>query len=154
VSNDAARHELADALALVQEHLAELAIVEKKRDALSATATAADGTVTVTVDARGVVSDTAVDESYLDEYELADLGDFVTVAAQEAAGEVGRRSAELLAPLAERRARFPSLSDVVDGAPDIRDLVSHFHPVDHPQQPTDDSGHEATGDYPTVRSWR
>ena len=43
---------------LVQEHLAELAIVEKKRAALSATASAADGTVVVTVDARGVVSKT------------------------------------------------------------------------------------------------
>ena len=106
----------------------------------------------VTVDARGVVSKTDVDESYLDDYELADLGDFVTAAAQEAAGEVGRRSAELLAPLAERRARFPSLSDIVDGAPDIRDLVSHLHSADRPPQPTDDGGYEATSDYPTVRS--
>ena len=153
MNNDAARHELVEALALVQEHLAELAIVEKKRAALTSTATAADGTVAVTVDARGVVSETTVDESYLGEYELADLGDFITAAAQEAAADVAMRSAELLAPLAERRARFPSLSDVVDGAPDIRDLVSHLHPVDHPQQPADDGGgHEATSDYPTVRS--
>ena len=83
---------------------------------------------------------------------MADLGDFVTAAAQEAADEVGRRSAELLAPLAERRARFPSLSDIVDGAPDIRDLVSHLNSADHPQQPTDEGGYEATSDYPTVRS--
>lgn len=152
MNSDAARHELAEALALVQEHLAELAVVEKKRAALTATATAADGTVAVTVDARGVVSEAAVDESYLDEYELADLGDFITAAAQEAVSDVAMRSAELLAPLAERRARFPSLSDVVDGAPDIRDLVSHFHLADHPQQPADDGGHEATSDYPTVRS--
>lgn len=152
MSNDAARHELAEALALVQEHLAELAIVEKKRAALSATVVAADRTVVVTVDARGVVSKVDVDESYLDDYELADLGGFVTAAAQEAAGEVGRRSAELLVPLAERRARFPSLSDVVDGAPDIRDLVSHLYGADHPPQPTDEGGHEATSDYPTVRS--
>jgi DNA-binding protein YbaB len=152
VSNDAARHELAEALALVQEHLAELAIVEKKRAALSATVAAADRTVVVTVDARGVVSKVDVDESYLDDYELADLGEFVTAAAQEAADEVGRRSAELLVPLTERRARFPSLSDVVDGAPDIRDLVSHLNSGDHPQQPTDERGHEATSDYPTVRS--
>ena len=154
MSNDAARHELAEALALVQEHLADLAIVEKKRAALSATATAADGTVVVTVDARGVVSETAVDESYLDDYELADLGDFVTAAAQEAAGDVGRQSAELLAPLADRRARFPSLSEVVEGAPDIRDLVSHLHPVDRAQQFAGDGGHdgEAPGDFPTVRS--
>ena len=152
MDNDAARHELTEALALVQEHMADLAVVEKRLAALSATASAADGTVVVTVDARGVVSKTEVDESYLDDYQLADLGDFVTAAAQEAADEVGRRSAELLVPLAERRARFPSLSDVVDGAPDIRDLVSHLNSDDHPPQPTDEGGHEATSDYPTVRS--
>jgi DNA-binding protein YbaB len=150
VSNDSARHELAEALDLVQEHLADLAIVEKKRAALSATATAADGMVAVTVDARGVVSGTSVDESYLDEYELTDLGDFVTAAAREAAGDVGRQSAELLAPLADRRARFPSLSDIVEGAPDIRDLVSHLHPLDRAQHIEDDG--EVPGDFPTVRS--
>ena len=150
MNNDAARHELDETLELVQEHLADLAIVERKRAALSATASAADGTVVVTVDVRGVVSKTEVDELYLDDYELADLGDFVTAAAQEAAGDVGRQSAELLAPLAERRARFPSLSDIVQGAPDLRDLVSHLHPLDGAQHFVDDG--EAPGDFPTVRS--
>jgi DNA-binding protein YbaB len=150
VNNDAARHELEETLELVHEHLADLAVVEKKRAALSATATAADGTVEVTVDARGIVSATTVDDSYLDDFEMADLGDFVTAAAQEAAGEVGRQSAELLAPLADRRARFPSLSDIVDGAPDLRELMSHLHPFDRAQHSVDDG--EAPGDYPTVRS--
>jgi DNA-binding protein YbaB len=127
MDNDTARHELTEALALLQEHMADLAVAEKKRAALSATVTVADGTVVVTVNANLVVSNTTVDESYLDEHDLADLGDFVTAAAQAAARDVARRSAELLAPLAERRARFPSLSDVVDGAPDIRDLVVPFH---------------------------
>ena len=98
--------------------------MEKKRAALSATATAAEGTVVVTVDARGVVSEAAVDESYLDDHELAELGNYVTAAAQDSRrwrSSGNRRS--LLAPLAERRAQFPSLSDIVDGAPDIRDLV-------------------------------
>jgi DNA-binding protein YbaB len=150
VNNDAARHELEETLELVHEHLADLAVVERKRAALSATATAADGTVEVTVDARGIVSATTVDDSYLDDFEMADLGDFVTAAAQEAAGEVGRQSAELLAPLADRRARFPSLSDIVDGAPDLRELMSHLHPFDRTQHSVDDGA--APGDYPTVRS--
>jgi DNA-binding protein YbaB len=127
---DGARHELTEALALLQEHIAELAIAEKKRAALSATATVADATVAVTVDAHGVVSNTVVDESYLDEHDLGDLGDFVTAAAQDAAQQVQRQAARLLAPLAERRARFPSLADVVDGAPDIRDLLAHLHVAD------------------------
>jgi DNA-binding protein YbaB len=148
VDNDAARHELTEALALVHEHMAELAAVETQRAVLSATATAADGTVVVTVNTHGVVSHTDVDESYLDDYDLADLGNYVTAAAQEAAHAVERQSAELLALLAERRARFPSLADIVDGAPDIRDLLSHLHRVDP------DHDREETSDYPTVRSER
>jgi DNA-binding protein YbaB len=153
VDNDAARDDLTEALALVQEHMADLAIVEKKRAALSATATAADGTVVVTVDARGVVSTAAVDESYFDDYDLAELGHYVTAAAQAAAGDVERQTAELLAPLADRRAQFPSLSEVVDGAPDIRALVPHLNSVDQQQQHARDGkpGREDARDYPTVR---
>jgi DNA-binding protein YbaB len=144
MDNDDARHELTEALALLQEHMSELATVERRRAALSATATVADGTVVVTVDVHGVVSHTAIDESYLDEHDLADLGDFVTAAAQHAARDVQRHAAGLLAPLAERRARFPSLADIVDGAPDIRDLVSHIGAADP-------VGQEEADDYPTVR---
>jgi DNA-binding protein YbaB len=152
MDNDGARHELTDALALLQEHMSELATVERKRAALSATATVADGTVVVTVDAHGVVSNAAIDESYLDERDLAELGDFVTAAAQEAARDVERRSVELLAPLAERRAQFPSLSDIVDGAPDIRNLLANLHP-DNRAQPTTAEHEEEASPYPIVRSW-
>ena len=148
MDNDAARHVLTEAVGLLQEHMADLAVVEVKRAALSATAIAAGGTVTVTVDAFGVVSHTAVDETYWDDHELADLGDHVTEAARAAARDVARQTAELLAPLAERRAGFPSLSDIVDGAPDVRVLVS-------PRQRLDLEHHEEGADrYPTVRSDR
>ncbi len=156
MDNDAARHELAEALALVQEHMAELAIVEKKRSALSATVSAAAGSVVVTVDSRGVVSKTTVDETYYDHHDLAELGNYFTAAAQAAAGDVERQTAELLAPLARRRAQFPSLSDIVEGAPDIRDLVPPLHPVDQAQQSVGEGNQDRdeTTPYPTVRSER
>ena len=152
MDNDALRHELVEALALLQEHLAELATVEKRRAHLSASARVADGAVAVTVDARGVISETVVDESYLDAHDLSDLGKHVTVAAQAAARDVERRSVDLLAPLVRRRERFPSLSDVVPGAPDIRDLV--FYAVDQTKRLADDGDYGAgeTGFYPTVKS--
>ena len=156
MDNDTARHELAEALALVREHIAELAVVEAKRAALSATAATAGGKVVVTVNARGVVTAAAVDESYLEHYDLAELGDYFAAAAQAAAGDVERQVVELFAPLAERRARFPSLADVVEGAPDIRDLVSPLHQLD--QTPPSAAGRPHRGDdadkYPTVRSER
>lgn len=150
MDNDAARHELINALALVQEQFTELAAVEEARAALSATATRAGGTVTVTVDSDGVVTQTAVGESYLDERDLADLGWHITAAAQEAARDVERKVAELLAPLARRREEMPSLSDVVEGAPDIRDLLSTVVPV----AVRHSGGEEEPDEYPTVRSVR
>lgn len=146
MDNDEARHELIDALALVQEQFADLAVVEEARAELSSTASAADGTVTVTVDAEGVVIQTAVSESYFDDHDLADLGSHITAAAQDAARDVALKMAELLAPLAERREQMPSLSDIVEGAPDIRALLSTR--VAGPQV-----GHEPD-DFPTVRSAR
>ncbi|MEW2479957.1 YbaB/EbfC family nucleoid-associated protein [Mycobacterium sp. NPDC051198] len=150
MDNDAARHELIDALALVQEQFADLAVVEEERATLSSSATSADGTVTVTVDCDGVVIDTAVSETYLDDHDLADLGRHITGAAQDAARDVALKSAELLAPLAERRERMPSLSDIVEGAPDIRDLLSTVAP----QQARHFNGSDEPDDYPTVRSAR
>jgi DNA-binding protein YbaB len=154
VDNDAMRHELVEALALLEEHLADLATVEQRRAQLRADGRAADGTVMVRVDSRGVVCDTVIDESYWDTYDLADLGTHVTLAAQAAARAVERRWVELLAPLVQRREQVPSLSDIVPGAPDIRDLVPRAHAVNQTEQVADDGGHreEETGFYPIVRS--
>lgn len=146
MDNDAARHELIDALALVQEQFADLAVVEQERATLSSTATSADGTVTVSVDCDGIVIDTAVNETYLDHHDLADLGRHITEAAQAAARDIEQKVAELLAPLAQRREQMPSLSDIVEGAPDIRDLLAAR--VTGPQ--SDDE----PDDFPTVRSAR
>ncbi|BBX89059.1 YbaB/EbfC family nucleoid-associated protein [Mycolicibacterium boenickei] len=152
MDNDAARHELIDALALVQEQFADLAAVEEERAALSSTATSADGSVTVTVDCDGVVIHTAVGETYLDDHDLADLGRHITDAAQAATRDVEQKVAELLAPLAQRREQMPSLSDIVEGAPDIRDLLST--PAAGPQGCIRSGRAEDTDDYPTVRSVR
>jgi DNA-binding protein YbaB len=149
MDNDTARHELIDALALVQEQFADLAAVEAERAALSATGTGAGGTVTVTVDSRGIVIHTAVSETYLDEYDLADLGGYITAAAQDATRDIERMMAQLLAPLAQRREQMPSLSDIVEGAPDIRNLLSTVVPVRVPG-----SDEEDPDDFPTVRSMR
>jgi DNA-binding protein YbaB len=154
VDNDGARHELTEALALLQEHIADLAAVEKKRAALSATAAVADGTVVVTVNAHGVVSDAVIDESYLEQHDLDELGRFVTTAAQRAARDVQQQAAQLLAPLAERRARFPSLADTVDGAPDIRDLLAHLRDAHQGQSAAADDDHREEDPYPVVRNHR
>jgi DNA-binding protein YbaB len=64
---------------------------------------AADGTVEVTVDARCMVTEIVIDETYLEEFELAELGGHIVGAARAAGQEVGRQAAALGAPLSERR---------------------------------------------------
>ena len=144
-----------DVLALVQEQMADLAALQKKQFALTAVGTAADRTVEVTVDARGVETKTVIDASYLDEFEFSELGTHVTAAAQAAAAEVGRRTAELIAPLNERRHMLPSLSDIVEGAPDIGalvdEMVTNMGPAPAEPLQDDDGWGEPPAGFPKVK---
>ncbi|MDF3340290.1 YbaB/EbfC family nucleoid-associated protein [Mycolicibacterium septicum] len=152
MSNDALRHQMTEVLALVQEQMADIAAVQREQAQLTASAKAADGLVEVTVDARGHVVETVIDETYLDEYELEELGGHVTEAAQSAAQLVAQRSAALMMPIEERRRMMPSLSDVVDSAPDLRDLTRAVYGNDdavRAGEPEDDDRDESA--FPTVR---
>jgi DNA-binding protein YbaB len=154
LSNDALRHEMTEVLALVREQMADIAAMQRKQAEVTATAAVADGTVEVTVNAQGHLVKTVIDESYLDEHEFEELSDHITEAAQEAARDAVRQVTELLVPISERRKRFPSLSDFVDGAPDLRDLVPPWlQPVAAPgprHDHDDDDGREESA-FPTVR---
>ncbi len=147
------RHEMTEVLALVQEQMADIAAVQKKQAEVTATAAVADGMVEVTVNARGQLIETVIDESYLDEHEFDELGGHVTEAAEAAASDAARRVAEMMVPINERRKRFPSLSDIVDGAPDLRELTAPWsQPVGAALRPEhdDDDGSEEHA-FPTVR---
>lgn len=155
MSNDALRHQMTEVLALVQEQMADIAAVQREQAQLTASAEAADGLVEVTVDARGHVIETVIDETYLDEYELEELGGHVTEAAQSAAQLVAQRASALMVPIDERRRMLPSLSDIADGAPDLRDLTRSVYGNDDTTvvpagEPEDDDRDESA--FPTVRS--
>ncbi|MGX9791295.1 YbaB/EbfC family nucleoid-associated protein [Mycobacterium sp. MMS18-G62] len=155
MSNDALRHEMTEVLALVQEQLADIAGVQKRQAELTAMVAVADGMVEVTVNAAGHVIKTVIDDAYLDEFEFDELADHITEAAQSAARDVALRATEMLAPINERRKRFPSLSDIVEGAPDLRDLVPAWPPPDPaapPHQHDADQGDVSEDStFPTVR---
>jgi DNA-binding protein YbaB len=155
MDNDAARHDLLDVLSLVQDQMRDLSAMQQKRAKLAAKATAAEGTVEVTVDAQRTVSKVVVDETYLDDFEFADLGGYITRAAQAAAGEVERRAAALLMPLQERRKSISALSGLVVDAPDFQEAIARLGSIGNDMRSTDDDGDngEAAGGpaYPTVR---
>ncbi|MEV0252270.1 YbaB/EbfC family nucleoid-associated protein [Nocardia sp. NPDC050712] len=109
-------------LAEFADQMKAIGVAAEKRAQLTASGYARGKRVKVTVNADGVVIETkfAGDISELDYDEVAKA---VTAAAQEAAAEVARLSAEVLAPVVEKRARMPKLSDLIDGMPDFQTNV-------------------------------
>jgi DNA-binding protein YbaB len=144
---------MTEVLALVQEQMADIAAMQEKQAAVTGIGTAADGMVEVTVNAQGHLIKTDIDEAYLEEHQFEDLSHHITEAAQEAAADAARQVSELLVPISERRKRFPSLSDIVDGAPDLRDLVPSWGQpaaAPGPRHQHHDDGREDSA-FPTVR---
>jgi DNA-binding protein YbaB len=145
---------MTEVLALVQEQMADIAAMQKKQAEITAKAAVADGLVEVTVDARGHLVQTVIDESYLDEHEFSELAEHITEAAQAAVQDAARQVTEMMVPIGERRKRLPSLSEFIDGAPDLRDLVPPgFRPDAAPRSrhdQVDDDGREENV-FPTVR---
>lgn len=157
MNNDAFSHDLNEVMALAQVHMRELAAAQQQRMTLSGSGTAADGLVKVTVDAQRMVTNTVIDESYLREYELADLGGHVTTAAQAAGREVEQRSAALFAPLQQGRQAISALSGTLTDAPDLHALISGLSSANQPMSdnapPTDedDDGLDENSRFPQVR---
>jgi hypothetical protein len=71
-----------------------------------------------------MVTKVVVDDAYLRDYEFADLGGFVTGAAQAAAREIGRRATELMLPMSERRQAISQRSGMLVDAPDFSDVMA------------------------------
>lgn len=147
-------HDADHVLALVQEQMGEIAAVKQKRSALTATGSAAEGTVQVTVDANRTVTKTMIDESYLDDFEFVDLSGHITTAAQAAARDVERQSVALFASITERRNEILSFSRSAGPIPSLAELISALEPraADQPRN-SDGDGDDKTGDspYPILR---
>lgn len=156
MDDDGVRGEVGHTISLVQQQMRELAVMQQKQTALTATGTAAEGMVEVSVDSRRVVTKTVIDESYLDEYEFGDLSGHITAAAQLAAQELERRSAAFLVPLTERRQEISSLAGRVAGVPNFTELLSGMSSfaADELRRGSDGVGNdmEEQSTYPTVRS--
>jgi DNA-binding protein YbaB len=143
---------MTEIMAQVQEQIADIAAVQEKQAELTANGTAADGMIEVTVDAHGLLVKTVIDESYLEYFEFDELSDHITEAVQAAAQEASRQVAEMMVPIGERRRQFPSLSDIVEGAPDLRDLTEPvFDPATTTQPPPDPDEGNGQATFLTVR---
>ncbi|MBF6211559.1 YbaB/EbfC family nucleoid-associated protein [Nocardia puris] len=119
---------MASVIDAFQHQMRAIAQAQRQRVKLTASATSRDKRVTVTVNANGVVIETKFSAG-ISELSYGEIAATVTRTAQEAAEEVARLSRELAAPLAERRARLPKLSEVIEGMPDFESEIPTEPPV-------------------------
>ncbi|MEV6427883.1 YbaB/EbfC family nucleoid-associated protein [Nocardia sp. NPDC051463] len=109
---------LAEMLKAVEANMVSLRDAYQQRAQLTAVGTAANKLVTIVVNADGVVIETRMADDIADELSPAEIAKAVTTAAQQACAEVKRKADELAAPMRERHAGMPKLSELLPGLPD------------------------------------
>ncbi|WP_305092544.1 YbaB/EbfC family nucleoid-associated protein [Prescottella sp. R16] len=121
--NTELRAQVDDMLGVLQAQTEALAEAQGAVAGLTATAESPDGSVRVTVDAAGAVRSVSIAPDAFGRTTPERLAASVTAASVVAAADARERVAQLLAPVAAAAASLPDLSDIVDGAPSLRNLV-------------------------------
>lgn len=106
------------ALDSMHGRMRQLAEIEQQRAELAVSAAMADGSVTVTVNADGHLTDLEFSAD-ISSFSYTEIAAAVVETTRLAVFEVGRRSAELLAPLNDSNAQMPDLSELMEGFLDI-----------------------------------
>lgn len=119
MGNEHAKSDMAEILGEVEAQMRVIAGIQRSRSALVGTGSVRRNRVTVSVNADGTVIETKFGQG-IEDLTHSEIAKAVTEAAQKAAGHLAEQHAALMAPLQERRARMPKLSDLVEGMPDLR----------------------------------
>ncbi|MET7768689.1 YbaB/EbfC family nucleoid-associated protein [Nocardia sp. NPDC005366] len=118
MTNEREKADLHEIIEGVQAQFRHVARIQRERAEITGRATVRKR-VTVTVNADNKIIETKFGPD-IEDLTYSEIAKAVTEAAQLAAEEVGRKVGELMAPFQEQRARLPSLSDLIDGIPDMR----------------------------------
>ncbi|MFJ1460650.1 YbaB/EbfC family nucleoid-associated protein [Nocardia sp. N2S4-5] len=125
-ANYGMRNQVDHMLDLLADQRTQLAAVQQQLDTARFTATSPDGSVEVTVDASGVLTDVRFSENAL-RGTAEQLSTSVTETGRAAARQAQEQTRQLLTPLADA---MPDLPDLVPGAPSLRDPVDADMPRD------------------------
>lgn len=112
----------------LSEQMRGIAEVQRKRAQLTATVTACEKRIEVTVNADGLLIETKFADDILD-LEMDEIALNITAAVQAAAAEVAQKAADLVKPLREHRDSLPPLSEIVDGLPTLGGLIPSAPPA-------------------------
>lgn len=151
VVNERLHADMMTVLEGLDEQLRGIAEIQLRRSRLTATANTCEQRIQVTVNADGLLIDTKFADDIADlTYDEIAAG--MTAAVQQAAAEVLRLGAELMQPLRERKLQLPKLSEFVEGAPDLGQMMPTAPPAptlieDYrdlpPAHPVDGSAHRS-----------
>ncbi|MCU1642228.1 MAG: hypothetical protein JWN03_2503 [Nocardia sp.] len=115
-SNEWLKTEVAQVLDDVHRLITGFTDARRRYQALTASASAERGLITVVADASGAVTEVVYAED-IDELGYGRIARGTVQAAQQAALEVKRQADEMLAPLRAMQARLPKLADLVGDLP-------------------------------------
>ncbi|MEV0293206.1 YbaB/EbfC family nucleoid-associated protein [Nocardia sp. NPDC050710] len=127
MANERVRSEMADILDEVQDQFRMIAQVQQERAQIVGRGTARGRRVSVAVNAENTIIEVKFG-SNIEDLSHAEIARAVTAAAQEASADAARQAQQLILPIQTRHARLPKLTDLIDGMPDLTDVI--------PQPPT------------------
>lgn len=128
MANERLKADAAMMMEALHEQMLGIARIQRDRSRLTATATACEKRITVTVNADGVLIETrfADDIGDLSHEEIAAA---MTEVVQAAARKVTEQARLLMEPLRERKSQLPRLSDLLEDAPDLGSVAPTAPPV-------------------------
>jgi DNA-binding protein YbaB len=126
----------------LSEQMSGIAEIQRDRARLTATVTACDKRISVTVNADGILIETKFADDIKD-LSYDEIAAVMTKSVQAAAEKVATMSRELMEPLRERKSRLPRLSEMLEGAPELGSMMPVVPPVsttppDAPERRRDD----------------
>ncbi|GAA5067126.1 YbaB/EbfC family nucleoid-associated protein [Nocardia callitridis] len=122
MANEVAKAQLADLMAAVQAGMASIARMQQEQSELTVAASSAGRRVTVVVNGDGIVIETRFGAG-IEDLTHAQIAKAVTEAAQDAQGQVRRKTREMVDSLHQQNARLPRLSEFLPGMPDVQDML-------------------------------
>ncbi|RDI55326.1 YbaB/EbfC family nucleoid-associated protein [Nocardia mexicana] len=118
MANEWLRADAAMMMDALSEQMQGIAKIQRDRSRLTATATACQKRITVTVNADGILIETRFADD-IGDLSYPEIAEAMTEAVQAAARKASEDGRRLMEPLRERKSRLPRLSDLIEGAPDL-----------------------------------
>ncbi|MBU3067438.1 YbaB/EbfC family nucleoid-associated protein [Nocardia sp. NEAU-G5] len=128
MSNERLMADAAMMMEALTKQMSGIAAVQRDRALLTATVTACDKRISVTVNADGILIATKFAED-IGDLSYEEIAAAMTEAVQAAARKAQKQTQELMEPLRQEKARLPKLSELLEGAPDLGEMMPTAPPA-------------------------